>query len=99
MLLGDLDTIVAKALKKNPQERYASVTALADDLGRYLEAIEPVRDRPETFAYRAGKFVRRNRTAVALATLAVAATIAGMIGTLVQTRAVRAQRDFALRQV
>ena len=37
LLRGDLDTIVAKALKKNPQERYTSVTALADDLRRYLK--------------------------------------------------------------
>jgi serine/threonine protein kinase len=98
LLLGDLDTIVAKALKKNPQERYTSVTALAHDLGRYLRH-EPISARPDTLAYRAGKFVRRNRTAVALATFAFVATIAGMVGTLVQARAVRVQRDFAFRQL
>ncbi|MBZ5574111.1 MAG: protein kinase [Acidobacteriia bacterium] len=98
LLRGDLDTIVAKALKKNPQERYASVTALADDLGRYLKH-EPISARPDTLAYRAGKFVRRNRSAVALATLAFVAAIAGVAGTLVQARTARVQRDFALRQL
>jgi serine/threonine-protein kinase len=98
LLRGDLDTIVAKALKNEPAERYASVTALADDLQRFLKN-EPISARPETFAYRGAKFVRRNRTAVALATLAVAATIGGVTGTLVQTRTARTQRDFALRQV
>ena len=63
LLRGDLDTIVAKALKKNPRERYASVTALADDLQRYLRH-EPIAARPDTLAYRATKFVRRNRVVV-----------------------------------
>lgn len=98
LLRGDVDTIVVKALKKNPQERYASVTALADDLRRYLKH-EPISARPDTLAYRAGKFVRRNRRAVALATLAVVATAAGVVGTLVQNRTARAQRDFAFRQL
>lgn len=98
LLRGDLDTIVAKALKKNPQERYASVTALADDLVRYLRN-EPISARPDTLTYRAAKFVRRNRAAVALASLAFVATMAGVAGTLVQARRARVQRDFALRQL
>ncbi len=98
LLHGDLDTIVAKALKKNPQERYVSVTALADDLRRYLRH-EPISARPDTITYRAAKFVRRNRTAVALTALALAATIAGVAGTLLQARTARRQRDFAFRQL
>jgi serine/threonine-protein kinase len=98
LLRGDLDTIVAKALKKNPQERYASVTALADDLRRYLKN-EPISARPDTLAYRAAKFVRRNRTLVVLAFVAFAATVAGAAGTLLQARRARAQRDFAFRQL
>jgi eukaryotic-like serine/threonine-protein kinase len=97
-LRGDLDTIVTKALKKEPAERYCSVTALADDLRRYLEH-EPISARPETLAYRTGKFVRRNRAVVALAALAIAATVAGVTGTLVQARRARVQRDFALQQL
>jgi serine/threonine-protein kinase len=98
LLKGDLDTIVAKALKKNPVERYASVSALAEDLRRYLSQ-EPIRVRPDSIAYRAAKFVRRNRKAVALATVALAATIAGVVGTLIQARTARVQRDFAYRQL
>jgi eukaryotic-like serine/threonine-protein kinase len=98
LLRGDLDTIVAKALKKNPQERYASVTALADDLRRHLRH-EPISARPDTLAYRSSKFIRRNRTVVALVTLAFVATIAGVVGVLFQARTARAERDFAFRQM
>ncbi len=97
-LRGDLDTIIGKALKKEPGERYSSVTAMADDLRRYLRN-ETISARPDTLSYRAIKFVRRNRTAVTLATLAILATIAGVLGTLMQTRRARAERDFALRQL
>jgi tetratricopeptide (TPR) repeat protein len=98
MLRGDLDTIITKALKKDPAERYPSVTALADDLRRYLKN-ETISARPDTLAYRAAKFVRRNRTAVALGTLAVITTLGGLVGTLIQASMARAQRDFAFRQV
>ena len=98
LLRGDLDTIVGKALKKNPQERYSSVTALADDLRRYLRH-EPISARPDTLAYRASKFARRNRAAVALTAFAMMAIIAGLAGTITQARTARRQRDFALRQL
>jgi serine/threonine protein kinase len=76
-LQGDLETIVAKALKKNPQERYASVTALADDLCHYLEH-EPVLARPDTISHRVTKFVRRNFTFVALGTTAIVLVIGSL---------------------
>ena len=98
MLRGDLDTIVAKALKKDPSERYTSVTALADDLGRYLRN-EPISARPDTVSYRAVKFVRRNSTVVALAGVAVAASSAGLVGTALQVRSTRAERDMAVREL
>jgi serine/threonine-protein kinase len=97
-LRGDLDTIVLKSLKKDPRERYSSVAALGSDLRRHL-AHEPIAARPDSVAYRAAKFVRRNRTAVALSALAAIAIIAGMVGTLLQMRAARRQRDFAYRQL
>lgn len=96
-LHGDLDTIVAKALKKNPQERYISVSALADDLRRYL-GHEPIGARPDTLRYRAAKFVRRNRTVVALAALAVIATAAGTVGTVIQARTANRERLTAERR-
>ena len=72
---GDLDNIVAKSLKKLPEERYASVDAFADDLRRYLNH-EPVRARPDSLRYRAGKFVRRNRIGVAAGAIGAIALIA-----------------------
>jgi serine/threonine-protein kinase len=76
-LRGDLDTIVGKALKKSPQERYASVTAFANDLQRYLKH-EPISARPDTLAYRTAKFVRRNRTVVVLTATAIALVIGSL---------------------
>jgi serine/threonine protein kinase len=86
-LRGDLDTILRKALKKNPQERYLSVAALADDLQRYLKH-EPISARPDNFTYRAGKFVRRNRLGVTLAGLAVIGVAAAIIAVEVEARRV-----------
>ena len=77
-LRGDLDNIVAKALKKRPEERYTSVTAFADDLRRYLRQ-EPVSAQPDTFTYRATKFLQRRARLVAAAAsvlLLVAALVA-----------------------
>ena len=97
-LRGDLDTIVAKALKKSPRERYDSVAALAEDVSRYLKK-QPILARPDSLGYRASKFVLRNRAAAALGALALIAALAGVAGTLLQARAAREERDFALRQV
>jgi serine/threonine-protein kinase len=76
-LRGDLDTIVRKALKKKPSERYRSTTALADDLSRYLSH-EPISARPDSFGYRARKFMVRNRALVGLSTAAIALVIASL---------------------
>jgi serine/threonine protein kinase len=93
-LRGDLDTILGRALKKNPQERYASVTAFADDLRRYLKH-EAISVRPDTFAYRTAKFLRRNRTIVCLAAVAIALVIGSLsAGLLIANR----QREAAERR-
>jgi len=97
-LRGDLDTIVGKTLKKRPAERYASVTELAGDLQRYLNH-QTISAHPDTLSYRAAKFVRRNRTSVILATLAMAVAVVGIAGTLVQAAKARAERDFAFHQL
>ncbi len=77
LLRGDLDTIVAKALKKIPQERYSSATAFAADLRRYLRH-EPVSARPDTLAYVAAKFLRRHWLPVAAAGIVVAGLTTGL---------------------
>ncbi|MGH9309020.1 MAG: serine/threonine-protein kinase, partial [Vicinamibacterales bacterium] len=77
MLQGDLDTIVGKALKNDPAERYASVAEFADDLRRFVEH-QPIAARPDTVRYRMGKFVRRHRRSVAVAAAAVL-TIVGLV--------------------
>jgi len=76
-LRGDLDTIVGKALKKSPQERYPSVTTFADDLQRYLKQ-EPISASRDTLAYRTVKFVRRNRAPVLLSSSAIVLIIASL---------------------
>jgi serine/threonine protein kinase len=101
LLRGDLDTIVAKALKKNPAERYVSVTAFADDLRRLLNQ-EPIGARPDTLTYRAAKFVRRNRTSVALTMTAMVLVISSLsVGLYIANRErALAERRFAqLRQL
>ena len=93
-LAGDLDNIVAMALRKDPAQRYPSVDAFAQDLRRYL-ASEPVMARPDALGYRAGKFIRRHRGAVA-ATLLVALSLVGtaIVTSLLMADA-RQQRDQA----
>lgn len=75
-LRGDLDTIVAKALKKSPADRYANAAALSEDLRRWL-AHEPIGARPDSAYYRTAKFVRRHRWGVAAGTFASLAVAAG----------------------
>jgi serine/threonine protein kinase len=76
-LTGDLDTIVAKAMRKDPQQRYATVAAFAEDIQRHLDGL-PVEAQPDSWRYRAGKFVLRNRTSVAAGVAVVAALAAGL---------------------
>lgn len=68
LLTGDLDNIVMMTLQKEPERRYSSARALADDIDNYM-ADEPVLARPDSLFYRAGKFTQRNRWGVATAAL------------------------------
>ena len=88
---GDIETIVAKALKKSPSERYANADALADDIRRYL-AHEPIAARPDSRLYRAAKFVQRHRAGVAATSLAIGALGVGIGVALWQAREAQAQR-------
>ena len=96
-LSGDLDWIVMKALEKDRTRRYSTPLELAADVRRHL-GNEPVEASPPSTVYRLGKFVRRNRVAVATATVVLTALILGTIGTGVGM--VRARREArASRQV
>lgn len=75
-LRGDLDTILAKALRKAPGERYASADALGDDLSRWLDGL-PVSARPASRTYRMRRFVGRHRVGVAATAASLAAVLAG----------------------
>jgi eukaryotic-like serine/threonine-protein kinase len=80
LLAGDLDTIVLKALHKEPARRYPSAQGLADDLDRFLSG-RPVLARPDTLRYRAAKLVRR-RPGTMAAGAAVAALVVGFALTM-----------------
>ena len=82
---GDLENIVAKALRKAPGERYPTVDAFNEDLRRWA-ASEPVSARPDSLAYRTARFVGRHRGAVAAGALTIVAIVAGLIGTISQAQ-------------
>ena len=96
-LAGDLDTIVLKALKKLPQERYATADAFTLDLQRYLRA-EPVEARPDSAIYRLGKFAARNKLWLTAAGVAAFALAAGTVVSVWQARAAREQAAVARRE-
>ena len=97
-ILGeDLDTILSKALRKEPARRYASVDQLSEDLRRYIEG-RPVLARKDTLSYRARRFVTRHRFGVAAAVL-VALLLAATTGTaLWQARRAMQKEALALKR-
>jgi serine/threonine protein kinase len=90
-LSGDLDNIVLMAMRKEPQRRYASVAEFSEDIRRHLDGL-PINARPNVFSYRAAKFVKRNRIAVAAASLILLSLIVGLIATLWQAKQTRRER-------
>jgi eukaryotic-like serine/threonine-protein kinase len=96
-LRGDLDTIVLKALRKEPSRRYSGVGALAEDIRRHLDD-RPVIARKDTLSYRAGKFVQRNKIGVAAAALILLSLIGGIVATAWEVRVAQAQRRRAERR-
>ncbi len=87
---GDLEAIVAMALRRNPTDRYASVGALADDLDRWLQHL-PVQARRGNWRYASGLWLRRNRVVAAIAAVAFSAVSAGLVAALWQAQ--RAQQE------
>ncbi len=96
-LRGDLDAIVLMALRKQPEDRYASVDALADDLRRHL-AKQPVLARRGRWRYRTARFLQRHALATALAALAVLSLLGGLGVALWQAEQARLERDLARRE-
>ncbi len=90
-LRGDLDTIVLKALKKKPEERYATVHALADDIGRFLDG-RPVLARPDSWAYRISRLLRRHKLAVSAGAAVAVALIGATAYSLHQAQLARAEQ-------
>jgi eukaryotic-like serine/threonine-protein kinase len=93
-LRGDLDTILLKALHPEVGRRYGSVRELTEDIERHRAGL-PVQARPDTWGYRATKFVRRHRVVLGLATAALAVLIGFLVTLLVQREQILRQRNRA----
>lgn len=93
-LSGDLDKIVAMAMRKEPERRYSSVEQFAADIDRYRQGL-PVLASADSWSYRAAKFTRRHRAGVGLVAAFLALLISFSITTLVQAKRVAHQRDVA----
>ena len=96
-LRGDLDAICARALRKDPGERYPSAAALIADLGNYRKGL-PVSARRGRWRYRAAKFIRRHRWGLAAGALVGASLLAGIAGTAWQARLARQHAAHAERE-
>jgi tetratricopeptide (TPR) repeat protein len=90
-LRGDLDNIVLMAMRKEPSRRYSSVGQFSADIQRHLEEL-PVVARKDTFTYRASKFIRRHRVAVAAAFVISISLVGGMITTTWQAQVARREK-------
>jgi hypothetical protein len=91
---GDLDNIISKALRPEPERRYASVGQFSEDIRRYSEGL-PIIARKDTLGYRASKFIRRHKAGVAAAAVVMLALLGGLITTTRQMRIARQERDRA----
>jgi tetratricopeptide (TPR) repeat protein len=89
-----LDNIVLKALRKEPERRYSSAENLAEDIQRHQRGL-PVTARPNTFSYRAEKFIKRNKFSVFVGLLFLLALTGGIGATLWQSQVARAERGRA----
>jgi tetratricopeptide (TPR) repeat protein len=96
-LRGELDWIVLKALRKEPDRRYASVEQLADEIARHLGG-RPVGAAPDSWHYRSRRFVGRHRTLVAAGMLLTLSLAGGLAATLWQARRAQEQRARAERR-
>ncbi len=96
-LQGDLDAIILKALRKEPEERYSLVEQLSDDIQRHLSGL-PVTAAKGSWRYRAGKFITRHRGAVAAGTVLVFVVLAAIVAVLREARVAQQEALIAERQ-
>jgi WD40 repeat protein/TPR repeat protein/tRNA A-37 threonylcarbamoyl transferase component Bud32 len=96
ILRGDLDTIVMKALRKSPVQRYATVDAFMEDIARWLRG-EAILARRDNLVYRAAKFVRRHWIAAVVTTGFLLTLVGGLAATIYEARVAGGQRDAALQ--
>lgn len=90
-LRGDLDNIILKALRKEPQRRYPSVQEFSEDIRRHLAGL-PVTATPDTLSYRTGKFVQRNKVGVAAGAVVLITLLTATVITSWQARVARRER-------
>jgi eukaryotic-like serine/threonine-protein kinase len=90
-IVGDLDNIVMKAIRKDPRERYNSADQLSEDIRRHLEHL-PVLARKSTVVYRCRKYVLRHKVGVAAAALVFLSLLTGIALTLREARIARANQ-------
>ncbi len=93
-LRGDLDSIIGKALEKDPTRRYSSAYDLAADIRRYLDG-EPVTARPPSFRYVASKYLKRHRNAALASACGLLLLLLSLAAALWQARIARFERDLA----
>lgn len=97
LLQGDLDNIILMALRKEPSRRYLSVAEFSDDIDKYLNGL-PVIARPNTFSYRAEKFIKRNLVASIISGLFILSFIGGLAFSIWQARIAARERDRAIAE-
>jgi serine/threonine-protein kinase len=95
-IASDLERILLKALARDPKQRYPSAAEFAAEFVRYLKHL-PIRARAPSVGYRLGKYLRRNRAAVALAVLLSIASLIGLTTYVRQAQQVATERDRATR--
>ena len=96
LLRRDLDAIAIKALKKSPTERYATANAFGEDVTRFLRG-DVVLAQHDSLAYRALKFARRHRVAIAAASVLILTLGGGLAATSFEAKVASEQRDVALQ--
>ena len=96
-LTGDIDTIVMKALQKEPERRYSSTEHLMEDIIRHQNNY-PISAKPDSLFYRTVKFVRRNTFSTALVSLFLFGLVSTAIVIVKQNVTIQKERDAAIQQ-